>query len=304
MRRRYPYVGTGKLCGLFGKTRQAWYRARQHREQEQMCGRMILHRVRQLRIDLPRCGVRKLHHLLQPFLLVHGIKLGRDGLFDLLRDHNLLIKRRKSRKTTFSFHHFRKHPNLITELEVNRPNQLWVSDITYLDLGSTFCYLTLITDAFSRKIIGWHLSQDLSVQGPLCALNMAIAQWKTHPLHGHHPPPIHHSDRGIQYCCHQYTSRLEEEGIMISMTQHSDPYENALAERMNRTLKEEFLAYRQYFTYEEAVAVVQWAVQGYNTRRPHLSLNFQTPAMVHAAAPQRHLQLAKPARGGLRGFTT
>lgn len=264
------------VCGLFGKSRQAWYKARQEEERQDMEAMALLHRIRQLRQELPRCGVRKLYHLLQPFLALHGIRLGRDKCFELMREEGLLIRRRKSRKTTFSFHRFHTYENLAKEMQLTGPHQLWVSDITYLPIGAQCSYLSLITDAYSRKIVGWALREDLSARGPLQALTMALAQC---------PRPtglVHHSDRGIQYCCHEYTQLLKKHGINISMTQNSDPYENALAERMNRTLKEEFLDYYFYPGHEKAVSAVEKAIHLYNHRRPHLSLSYRTPASVHA----------------------
>lgn len=232
MRLSRPLVGVGKLCGLFGTTRQAWYRARQEKERREMEAMAVVWKVRQIRKELPRCGGRKLYFLIGGFLDGHGIQLGRDRFFDLLREHNLLIKRKKGRKTTFSFHRFRKYPNTAKDIEVARPDQLWVSDITYIVMGASVCYLSLVTDAFSRKIVGWSLRPDLTAKGPLEALGMAIGQ------RSGGKPLVHHSDRGIQYCSDGYIRLLEENGIGISMTENSDPYENALAERIHRTLKE------------------------------------------------------------------
>ncbi len=289
MRMKNPVAGTEKLCGLFGKTRQAWYKARQETERREMQSMAVIYQVKQVRKDLPRCGGKKLYYLLGGFLENHGIRLGRDKFFDLLRDHNLLIKRKKGRKTTFSFHRFRKYKNIAKGIKVTRPDQLWVSDITYIPLGNDHCYLCLITDAFSRKIVGWALSKGLSAKGPLEALGMALQQ-RTGKK-----PLIHHSDRGIQYCCDDYIKKLRTNKVDVSMTENSDPYENALAERMNRTLKEEFLQYRQYFNFDQAVEAVAWAVRMYNNKRPHLSLDYETPATAYAAATQSHVPCHPPA---------
>ena len=289
MRMKNPGAGTEKLCGLFGRTRQAWYKARQETERREMQSMAVVYRVRQLRKDLPRCGGKKLYYLLGNFLENHGIRLGRDKFFDLLRDHNLLIKRKKGRKTTFSFHRIRKYKNTARDLAVTRPDQLWVSDITYVPVSSDHCYLSLITDAYSRKVVGWCLSKNLTAKGPLEALGMALRQ-RTGKK-----PLVHHSDRGIQYCCDEYIRLLKGNKIGISMTENSDPYENALAERMHRTLKEEFLQYRHYFNHAQAVEAVEWAVRMYNNWRPHLSLGYKTPVAVYAAAAQRHLPSQTPA---------
>jgi len=274
------------LCGLFGKTRQAWYKLVQTQERNDMQVAAVIHKVKRLRKELPRCGGKKLHVLIQPFLERHGIRMGRDKLFKALDKYNLLIKRKKSHRTTNSMHRYRKYKNKIKDLELERPNQLWVSDITYVPIGGTFLYLCLITDAFSRKIVGWSLREDLSAKGPLEALDMAISKRKGLK------PLIHHSDRGIQYCCNDYVKKLKKNKIVISMTENSDPYENALAERMNRTLKEEFLQYYFYSNLEEAEKVVSRSVRLYNQLRPHLSLKYDTPAKVHAEIhPQHHIPL-------------
>lgn len=277
MKKNRPRASVKQMSGLFGKTRQAWYKAIKRSEQQQMQALLVVQKVKQIRKDLPHCGVRKLYYLLGDFLRRHQIKLGRDKLFALLSEHNLLIKRKKTRRTTFSYHHFRKYPNIIKKLEVVRPNQLWVSDITYISLGASFAYLSLITDAYSRKIIGWSLQENLSATGPLNALSQALKQRNE----GKSQPLIHHSDRGLQYCCNAYIEKLQGNKVKISMTENGDPYENALAERVHRTLKEEFLSYYFYFNYEEAQAAIDKAIRLYNHRRPHLSLAYQTPAAVH-----------------------
>ena len=255
-------------------TRQAWYKARQEKERREMESMVVIWKVKEIRKELPRCGGKKLYFLIKDFLGNHGIQLGRDRFFDLLREHNLLIKRKKGRKTTFSFHRFRKYPNTARDIEVVRPDQLWVSDITYIMMGANVCYLSLVTDAFSRKIIGWSLRPDLTAKGPLEALGMAIGQ------RSGGRPLVHHSDRGIQYCSDGYIRLLEGNGIGISMTENSDPYENALAERIHRTLKEEFLQYYDHFDYDSAVPAVARAIRMYNERRPHLSLDYATPSSV------------------------
>jgi transposase InsO family protein len=240
---------------------------------------IILKRVSEIREKMPRLGTRKLHYMLTDILPKHDIKIGRDKLFDLLEENGLLVRRRKRKhmNTTNSNHPFRKYPNLIRDLEVLRPNQLWVSDITYISLKDRFCYLSLVTDAYSRKIVGYCLYPTLQKEGPVAALKVALRNLPattTHPL-------IHHSDRGLQYCCADYISTLEHNHVTISMTEKGDPYENALAERVNGILKGEFLLDREFDSFEQALAAVNNAIKTYNTMRPHASCNYQTPDQTH-----------------------
>jgi len=226
---------------------------------------------------MPRIGTRKLHYMLSETLQRHGICIGRNKLFDLLSDHGLLVRRRKRKRvsTTDSNHPFRKYPNMVRELQVLRPNHLWVSDITYLSLTDSFCYLSLVTDAYSRKIVGYCLHPTLKKEGPMQALKMAVAdRVYRHPL-------IHHSDRGLQYCCGDYTSLLERSGISISMTEKGDPYENAIAERVNGILKSEFELDRDFGSFDIAKTAVDKAIDVYNHQRPHSSCNYLTPAQAH-----------------------
>jgi putative transposase len=226
---------------------------------------------------MPRIGTRKLHYMLASVLQKHGIAMGRDYLFDLLAEYGLLIRKRKRIYTTNSNHPFFKYPNLIRELYPDRPDQLWVSDITYISLKKDFCYLSLVTDAYSKKIIGQCLHPTLQKEGPLTALQMAIDQ--RHPATG--ASLIHHSDRGMQYCCMQYTSLLKQYQIRISMTEKGDPYENAIAERVNGILKTEFLFDKVFDGFENALAAVNKGIHAYNQLRPHASCNYLTPAEAH-----------------------
>ena len=227
---------------------------------------------------MPRIGTRKLYHMLTDTLQEHKIKIGRDKLFDLLEEYGLLVRRRKRKRvsTTDSNHPFRKYPNLIRELQVIGPNQLWVSDITYIRLIDEFCYLSLVTDAYSRKIVGYCLYPTLQKEGPVAALKMALSS-----LPDTTDSLIHHSDRGKQYCCDAYINMLTERKVAISMTEKGDPYENALAERVNRTLKEEFLLDKGFGSFELALAAVSKAINTYNTLRPHDSCNRLTPDQAH-----------------------
>ncbi len=226
--------------------------------------------------ELPGVGTDKLHHLLTDFLAEHHLKLGRDKLYALLREHHLLrTKRRKQAKTTNSQHPFYKYVNLVKELSVTNPNQLWVSDITYIRTGNDFSYLSLITDAYSHKIVRWAMDTTLQTKGPLAALQMAV---KT--LHKGKESLIHHSDRGIQYCCKEYIQLLCSCGIRISMTNQGDPGENALAERVNRTIKEEFNC-RAFLSFDWAKVAITKSIQAYNQLRPPASGDYLTSNQAH-----------------------
>jgi putative transposase len=258
---------------VFGKSRQAHYK-RVHRDNELALQQAIIIKlVTELRADMPRLGGRKLYFMLRQPMLDHGIDIGRDKFFDVLSAFGYLVRRRKRRKpiTTDSNHPFYKYPNLIKDLEVRYANHVWVSDITYIALIQKYAYLSLITDVYSRKIVGYCLWRNLSAEGPLNALSMALTHRKSAL------PLIHHSDRGLQYCCRDYTDMLAENGISVSMTENGDPYENAVAERLNGILKVEFDLYQSFRTYEDALECVARAVEIYNNQRPHMSCEYLTP---------------------------
>jgi putative transposase len=265
--------GLRELCGLLGYSSQAYYQYNHSTEkrtfrQEEFIQQVLAHRRLQ-----PRLGARKLLELMQP-------EMGRDAFFELLRENGLLVRRKRYRvRTTFSCHRFRKYPNLITEIVAERPNQLWVSDITYIRVGHDFAYLSLITDAYSRKIIGFCLSHDLSTDSCLSALRMALATRLTDQ------PLIHHSDRGTQYCSQAYTHLLKIKGIAISMTQSGNPRDNAIAERVNGILKMELLK-ENYDNINIAYKSVKQAISIYNTLRPHSSLDMLTPEKAHGMIGQ------------------
>lgn len=265
------------VCGLFGKTRQGWYKQQASLTSEVLTEAIILRHVQELRKQMPRVGARKLHYMLEPLLQRHNINLGRDKLFNILADYGLLVRRRKRRKviTTNSDHPFRKYPNRVKGLEITAPGQVWVSDITYISLKEKFCYLSLITDAYSRRIMGYCLWPTLQKEGPLNALSMAISGTDNEK------GLIHHSDRGLQYCCAEYINRLCRERIVISMTEKGDPYENALAERVNGILKSEFGLDRKFDNFQQASGAVIRAIHVYNTLRPHASINYLTPLQAH-----------------------
>jgi transposase InsO family protein len=210
------------------------------------------------------------------FLLQHDFQIGRDAMFDLLSERGLLVRKRRRSGcvTTFSKHRFKKYPNIIRDFIPLAPNQLWVSDITYIHLKDGFAYLSLITDAYSRKIVGFYLSKDLSARGPLNALKMAI---KTNPAV---TGLIHHSDRGVQYCCDAYVKLLTDEKIKISMTENGDPLENAIAERVNGILKQELLE-EEFADLSIASKDVAIACSTYNHIRPHGSIDDLKPAEAH-----------------------
>jgi transposase InsO family protein len=213
---------------------------------------------------------------MQDFLTDHGFSIGRDSMFDLLRQYRLLVtkRRRSGPSTTFSRHRFRKYPNIIRDFIPTAPNQLWVSDITYIGVRSNYAYLSLITDAYSRKIVGYCLRKDLSAKGPLIALKMAL---QNNPVREN---LIHHSDRGIQYCSEDYTRLLVKQKVGISMTESGDPLENPIAERVNGILKQELLLER-FPDFNQASIHVTRACETYNNLRPHTSIDLLKPADAH-----------------------
>jgi len=274
----YPEQGLGKLCRLFGVTRQAYYEAEIFERKTSIAHMIVLCIVKDLRNEIPFIGTRKLLFLLHPHLEEHRIKMGRDQLFDLLRFHGLLMRRRKRMvKTTDSHHWLKKCPNLIVGLIITSPEQLWVSDITYIRTLEGFSYLSLITDAYSRKIVGFSLYPTLEAVGCIEALEMAVDERKN-------SSPfilIHHSDCGIQYCSFDYVNILLKSNIAISMTQSGSPYENALAERVNGIIKNEFYPKKVYQNHKEAKKLITKTILTYNERRPHSSIDFLTPEQAH-----------------------
>lgn len=230
---------------------------------------------------MPRIGTRKLYHILE--LELTKINVGRDKLFEILKANNMLIHpKRKYQVTTNSHHRFKKHQNIVKELDVVRPNQLWVSDITYTGNREDPSYLALITDAYSKKIVGYDLSESLNVSGSLRALEMALKNenYSTQPL-------IHHSDRGLQYCSNEYQKLLNDNQISTSMTEKYDPYENAVAERINGVLKQEFNIDIQEINLEQRKKLVRNSIQIYNQIRPHWSNNLLTPNQMHKQDKQK-----------------
>jgi len=278
MRQKRPEYTLVAICALFGVSRQAFYLAHHKAARTSIAHMVVLTLVGEFRAAVPMLGTRKLLHMLIPEMEKHEIKMGRDLLYDLLRFHGLLIRRRRRMvKTTDSHHWLRKYPNLITHLSLSAPEQLWVSDITYIRTLDGFSYLSLITDAYSRKIVGYALHPSLETVGCIAALEMAVeGRKRLSPF-----ILIHHSDRGIQYCSQNYTALLNEDKIAISMTQSGSPYENALAERVNGIIKNEFFPKKVHQNHKEAKKCIVAMIGHYNERRPHASLNYHTPEQAH-----------------------
>lgn len=268
-----------RICRLFGITRQSYYQHNWEIESLETVHLLVLKEVVRLREIHPRMGTRKLCELLEPMMLEHSIKMGRDALYDLLAANSLLVRKRKrSIKTTNSHHWLRKYPNLIRDFSPTSINQLWVSDITYWKIFSQkYLYISLITDAYSRKIIGYHVAETMEAIESVKALQIAMSSLnKTN-----YKTLIHHSDRGMQYCSGKYVKLLQDYGIKISMTENGDPLENAIAERVNGILKEEYLNHYKIESIKEAQDYLSKAVEIYNNMRPHMSIGNFTPSKVH-----------------------
>lgn len=268
-------ASTEQVCNCFNSHRDAYYKCRARFKHRDIVEGQVIELVREERKLQSRVGTVKLLKELRPSFEELGLKIGRDQLFDILRAHDMLVKRKRfSCKTTDSYHRFHKYNNLIKDLKITAPNQVWVSDITYVRTVKGFCYLALITDLFSRKIVGYDISDSLELAGCLRALKKAIASAR--PKGG----LIHHSDRGIQYCSNQYVSALKNTGIRISMTEENHCYENAIAERVNGILKDEFYLDQCFFSTQNAKRATKSAIDIYNNKRLHISLGYKTPNMV------------------------
>jgi putative transposase len=276
---RQAGIRIGTLCDRVGMSRQNYYAARRLRQQREIDEGLIVELVHRQRRMQPRLGGRKLLHLLQADLAEAHVNVGRDRFFELLAEHNLLVVPKPGvPHTTNSRHSLPVFHNLLQGIALQGPNQAWVSDLTYIRTDEGFVYAALITDAYSRKIVGAHIGDNLEAEGCLHALEDALHELPA----GKHP--IHHSDRGCQYCCHAYVERLQARGLPISMTEILHCYENALAERVNGILKQEYEMDRTFRTKAQAIAAFRQAVFLYNHRRPHLMLNYRFPADVHAEA--------------------
>lgn len=264
------------MCRYCQVSRQSYYKLYRQQEQEVAKQAIIVQQVQQIRREQLRLGTRKIYHELQPQLRQMGIRLGRDKFFELLRCHDLLVKRRrKYAVTTNSDHPYRRYGNELEKATITGPGQAWVSDITYLRAGKGFVYLSLVTDRYSRKIVGWHVDVSLGVEATMKSLRQAMAGCKD-------PRGIiHHSDRGIQYCSYPYTYFLKDKGMIISMGAVGNCYENAVAERVNGILKDEYALDSEFTDLQQAIKATRQAVYLYNYKRPHWSLNFKKPAEVH-----------------------
>jgi putative transposase len=264
------------LCDLFGKSRQAYYQQSKYIYKEEVKSEILLQLIEKQRKLMPRIGGRKLLELIQPGL-PDELYLGRDSFFDFLRDKNLLMRKRRHRvRTTYSNHWLHKYPNLIKEYIPQKAHQLWVSDITYIETKEGFCYLSLVTDAYSRKIIGWEVGATLQAIHSVKALQMALNQ-----LPKKSRGVIHHSDRGVQYCCDEYVKLLIKNHLQISMTENGDPRENAIAERVNGILKGEWLDQIKLQSSTQAVEQIERNIKIYNHNRPQYSLDMKTPEFAH-----------------------
>lgn len=267
------------VCRRLQMSRQNYYARRQARQRRVVDEELVVGLVRQERQQQPRLGGRKLHFLIREELAKAEVQVGRDRFFEVLRKHSLLLAPLPAEYpcTTNSNHYLPVFGNRIKDLELERPNEVWVGDLTYLRTAEGFLYLALLTDKWSRKIVGYHCGDTLEAVGCVQALQMALAEL---PAGAH---PIHHSDQGSQYCSHEYTQGLQARGLTVSMTEQDHCAENALAERMNGILKQEYGLGRKLATKAGARRAVEQGIRLYNTKRPHTALNYRMPAEVHRA---------------------
>jgi transposase InsO family protein len=277
MKDSFKGISLANLCAWFGLTRQAYYQSKNRVEKDLIEQEILLDKIGDIRKDHKRLGGRKLFFKLEAFMDEHNIKMGRDAFFDLLRDNKLLVKQRKSHHvTTNSNHWMKKYPHLIKDIEPIGPNHVWVSDITYWKTKGGHYYISFITDAYSRKIVGYHVADTMEAIESATALKMAIKTLKISAK-----GLIHHSDRGSQYCSSMYVNILKKEGIKISMTENGDPLENAIAERINGIIKGEYLFDYLIKTLLNAKEVLKSVVKLYNEDRPHSSIGNAVPSKVH-----------------------
>jgi len=262
-------------CDLFGVSRQVYYRSIQSVKRKQTTAMQVVAMVQEIRREMPRLGTRKLYYLLRDRL--NEIGIGRDRLFSILKANHLLIKPVRSyRKTTDSHHRFHKHKNLIEGIVPSKPEQVWVADITYIGNRENQQYLALVTDAYSKKIVGYDVSGSLGAEGAIRALKQGLKNrlYKTNTL-------IHHSDRGLQYCCDDYQKVLTRRKVKCSMTESYDPYSNAVAERVNGILKQEFMLEDYRVKLPVMKELVKNSIEIYNAKRPHWSCEMLTPEQMH-----------------------
>ena len=264
---------------LIGITRQAYYQNNWEGISTTLEEDLVIQRVKEIRANHRRMGTRKLYEMLQLFLFEHQIKMGRNALFNMLSANHLLVRKRKRRiQTTNSYHWLRKYPNLIREFVPTAPNQLWVSDITYWKINTgEHLYISFITDAYSHKIVGYQVAETMEAIESIHALQMALSALGAESLMN----LIHHSDRGIQYCGHAYVKLLQEYKIKISMTENGDPLKNAVAERINGIIKDEYLETYDIDNIKHAKELLKAVVELYNNERPHMSISNFTPNSIH-----------------------
>lgn len=275
-----------RVSAYLGITSQAYYKKQKAEEYKQLSERVCLKLVSEVRKKLPKIGVRKLYHILGPSLEFLPYKISRDKMFKLLRDNDMLIKvKRRFTRTTYTDFNNPVYPNLIKDLKVTRPNQVLVSDITYIRHSFGFAYLSLVCDLYSRKILGFHVSNNLSATGSFNALRMAFEKIDSCDL----KRMIHHSDRGCQYTSQPYTEYLKSYGCKISMSSKGNPYENAVMERINGILKEEFFLGNNFSDIQSIKKAVKQAVMLYNEERPHLSLAYKTPSCFYEKGAEKHV---------------
>lgn len=284
MKSNFSHIGLAKLCGWFGITRQAYYQNNWEGISSSIEEELVIQQVKNIRKNHRKIGTRKLYEMIQPYLLEHQIKMGRDALFNTLSANHLLVRKRKRRiQTTNSHHWLRMYPNLIRAFVPTAPNQLWVSDITYWKINKEkHVYISFITDAYSHKIVGYQVAETLEAIESIKALQMALSALGAE----NHLNLIHHSDRGIQYCSHAYVKLLLDYNIKISMTENGDPLENAIAERVNGIIKGEYLENYEVENINRAKKLLKAVVDLYNNERPHMSIGNLTPNKIHLATKQ------------------
>ncbi len=270
-------VSISKACQFLGTSRQAYYQSLQRHTKKKRLADRVLAFVRQVRMRQPRIGTRKLLYLIHRDQV--EIKIGRDQLFDILREEKLLVPHKRSyQKTTYTKHHMTRHPNYVkdgpNQIIPTNTEQVWVADITYLPITNAFVFLSLVTDAYSRKIVGHHVHKTLHATSVIESFKMALKSRKKRGV------LVHHSDRGLQYCSALYQTMHKKNKVLCSMTDGYDCYQNALAERINGILKTEFLIYKPK-NLDEAAIMVKEAIYIYNNERPHTRLQYKTPNEVH-----------------------
>ena len=262
-------------------SRQAGYAAIKQMEKNLFEFDLVIVEIKRIRKRIPGIGSGKLYELIKPFFFFHQLKIGRDKLHQLMKKEGLLVKRKHYKMvTTQSDHSFKKYPNKVKDFIPTGSEQLWVSDMTYIHVGKGFVYLSLIMDAFSRKIVGWALQPTLEAKGPVGALKMAF-QTRKKKTELIHIAPATRSDRGVQYCSWAYVDLIQQAGIKMSMCSSAEPNENSMAERLNRTLKEEFNLGNGFVSEEAALKAIPQVIETYNNYRPHASLDFKTPTQCH-----------------------